>query len=125
MSPSWLEIYFNKRYELFKPIKVRFGSLIVPLSNLAIAILKHIHAINGEHELVFIGDHNPYNPMSENTINTALRIMGYDTKNEVCRHGFRAMACSALVESGLWSKDAIERQMSHQVHNDVRDNLYP
>lgn len=35
------------------------------------------------------------------------------------------MACSALVESGLWSKDAIERQMSHQVHNDVRDNLYP
>ena len=51
--------------------------------------------------------------------------MDYDTKNEVCRHGFRAMACSALVESGLWSKDAIERQMSHQVHNDVRDNLYP
>jgi hypothetical protein len=35
------------------------------------------------------------------------------------------MACSALVESGLWSKDAIERQISHQVHNDVRDNLYP
>lgn len=97
----------------------------MPLSHQAIAILKHIHAINGEHEQVFMGDHNPYKPMSENTINTALRIMGYDTKNEVCRHGFRAMACSALVESGLWSKDAIERQMSHKVHNDVRDNLYP
>lgn len=96
MSPSWLEIYFNKRYELFKPIKVRFGSLIAPLSNQAIAILKQIHEINGEHEQVFIGDHNPYKPMSENTINKALRIMGYDTKNEVCRHGFRAMACSAL-----------------------------
>lgn len=49
----------------------------MPLSHQAIAILKHIHAINGEHEQVFMGDHNPYKPMSENTINTALRIMGY------------------------------------------------
>ena len=50
---------------------------IAPLSHQAITILKHIHAINVEHELVFIGDHNPYKPMSENTINKALRIMGY------------------------------------------------
>ncbi|MCP6025251.1 integrase, partial [Klebsiella pneumoniae] len=35
-------------------------------------------------------------------------------------HGFRAMACSALIESGLWSKDAVERQMSHQERNSVR-----
>jgi integrase len=40
--------------------------------------------------------------------------MGYDTKDEICGHGFRAMACSALMESGLWSQDAVERQMSHQ-----------
>ncbi len=39
---------------------------------------------------------------------------------EVCGHGFRAMACSALIESGLWSKDAVERQMSHQERNSVR-----
>jgi len=58
--------------------------------------------------------------MSENTVNKALRRMGYDTKTEVCGHGFRAMACSALVESGLWSKDAVERQMSHQERNSVR-----
>ncbi|HAU2802891.1 TPA: integrase, partial [Salmonella enterica subsp. diarizonae] len=35
-------------------------------------------------------------------------------------HGFRAMACSALMESGLWSQDAVERQMSHQERNTVR-----
>ena len=46
--------------------------------------------------------------------------MGYDTKTEVCGHGFRTMTCSALNESGRWSKDAIERQMSHKEHNGVR-----
>ncbi|MOA47734.1 Prophage CP4-57 integrase [compost metagenome] len=58
--------------------------------------------------------------MSENTVNKSLRRMGYDTKIEVCGHGFRTMACSALVESGLWSRDAVERQMSHQERNGVR-----
>ncbi|WP_122588807.1 integrase arm-type DNA-binding domain-containing protein [Pseudomonas viridiflava] len=38
----------------------------------------------------------------------------------ICGHGFRAMACSALVESGLWSETAIERQMSHKERNNVR-----
>ncbi|WP_137646327.1 tyrosine-type recombinase/integrase [Escherichia albertii] len=93
---------------------------IVPLSRQAIAILKQIHEISGHLELVFPGDHNPYKPMSENTINRALRLMGYDTKTDVCGHGFRAMACSALVESELWSRDAVERQMSHQERNSVR-----
>lgn len=93
---------------------------IVPLSRQAIAILKQIHEISGHLELVFPGDHNPYKPMSENTTNRALRLMGYDTKTDVCGHGFRAMACSALVESELWSRDAIERQMSHQERNSVR-----
>ena len=58
--------------------------------------------------------------MSENAVNKALRSIGYDTQTEVCGHGFRAMACRALVESGLWSRDAVERQMSHQERNGVR-----
>jgi integrase len=58
--------------------------------------------------------------MCENTVNKALRLMGYDTKDEICGHGFRAMACSALMESGLWAQDAVERQMSHQERNSVR-----
>ncbi|EDV2892034.1 TPA: integrase arm-type DNA-binding domain-containing protein [Salmonella enterica] len=93
---------------------------LVPLSRQALDLLKQIHAISGEHELVFTGDHNPWKPMSENTVNNALRLMGYDTKVDVCGHGFRAMACSSLIESGLWSKDAVERQMSHQERNGVR-----
>lgn len=93
---------------------------LVPLSSQALVVLKEIKAISGDHHLIFIGDHNPEKPMSENTVNTALRGMGYDTKTEVCGHGFRAMACSALIECGLWSKDAVERQMSHQERNSVR-----
>jgi integrase len=45
--------------------------------------------------------------VSENTVNNALRLMRYDTKVEVCGHGF-------------WSKDAVERQMSHMERNSVR-----
>ncbi len=93
---------------------------IVPLSHQAVDILKQIKAIAGDNELVLPGDRDPCKPMCENTINKALRTTGYDTKSEVCGHGFRAMACSALLESGLWSQDAIERQMSHQERNSVR-----
>lgn len=87
---------------------------IVPLSRQAICILKQIKEISGHLEIVFPGDHSPYKPMCENTVNKALQLMGYDTKVDVCGHGFRAMACSALMESGLWLQDAVERQMSHQ-----------
>ncbi|HHU7254060.1 TPA: tyrosine-type recombinase/integrase, partial [Escherichia coli] len=76
----------------------------VPLSEQSIAILKQIKDITGNNELIFPGDHNPYKPMCENTVNKALRVMGYDTKKDICGHGFRAMACSALMESGLWAK---------------------
>lgn len=93
---------------------------LVPLSRQALAILKQVHKLSGDRDFVFIGDHDHRKPMSENTVNKALRVMGYDTKIEVCGHGFRTMACSSLIESGLWSRDAVERQMSHMERNSVR-----
>lgn len=93
---------------------------LVPLSKQALALLAEVRQLTGRFELIFPNDHAHWKPMSENTVNAALRRMGYDTKTEVCGHGFRAMACSALVESGLWSRDAVERQMSHQERNGVR-----
>lgn len=129
----WSEIDFKRKIWTIpanrKAIdKVRFShrgakmrtSHIVPLSRQAIAILRQIHKISGHLELIFPGDRNQSKPMSENTTNRALRLMGYDTKKEVCGHGFRTMACSALTESELWSRDAVERQMSHQERNGVR-----
>lgn len=93
---------------------------LVPLSRQALEILKKVHEVSGHCELVFIGDHTVHKPMSEGTVNKALQNMGYDTKTEICGHGFRTMACSSLIESGLWSRDAVERQMSHQERNGVR-----
>ncbi|MFV9712873.1 MULTISPECIES: tyrosine-type recombinase/integrase [Pantoea] len=93
---------------------------LVPLSSQAKALMEELHTISGNKELIFIGFTGDDKPISENTVNKALRTMGYDTKVEVCGHGFRTMACSALIESGLWSRDAVERQMSHQERNSVR-----
>ena len=93
---------------------------LVPLSRQAIAVLERIKALSGRFHLVFPGEGSSGAPLSEGTINKALQRMGYDTKTEVCGHGFRTMACGALVQSGLWQEDAVERQMSHQERNSVR-----
>ena len=93
---------------------------VVPLSRQALAVLEELKVLSGRFSLVFPGDHDSEKWMSENTHNRALRGMGYDTKTEVCLHGFRTMACSAMNESNLWNRDAIERQMSHQERNGVR-----
>ena len=57
--------------------------------------------------------------MSDNTLNAALRRLGYD-KSQMTAHGFRATASSLLNESGKWHPDAIERQLAHVENNDVR-----
>ena len=81
----------------------------IPLCRQAIVLLEEIKQLTYE-------DGNE----SENTINKALRKMGYDTRQDICGHGFRTLACSALIESGLWSEDAVELQMSHKESNSVR-----
>lgn len=96
----------------------------VPLCKQAIRILKEIRQLTYEEGqddgLIFTGCYDSFKPMSENTINKALRNMGYNTKQDICGHGFRTLACSALIESGLWSEDAVELQMSHKESNSIR-----
>lgn len=56
--------------------------------------------------------------MSENTVNAALRRLGYG-RDEMTGHGFRSMACTLLNEQG-WNRDAIERQLAHSERDQVR-----
>ena len=56
--------------------------------------------------------------MSENTVNAALRRLGYD-RSVITAHGFRGMASTMLHECG-WSSDVIERQLSHAERNAVK-----
>lgn len=73
----------------------------IPLSRQALAVLEKIISISGNRELIFVGDNELCKPMSDNTVNKALRVMGYYTKTEVCGHEFRTMACGSLIDSGL------------------------
>lgn len=93
---------------------------IVPLSRQVMILLNQLKRISGDKELFFPGGHDATKVMSENTVNSALRTMGYDTKTEVCGHGFRTMARGALGESGLWRDDVIERQLGHSERINVR-----
>lgn len=91
----------------------------VPLSRQALGILEQLRDTSGHRQLVFPGARAPTRPISENTLNAAMRRMGY-TNEQVTAHGFRATASTILNESGLWSKDAIERSLAHVERNSVR-----
>ncbi|MGF1628677.1 MAG: tyrosine-type recombinase/integrase [Kiloniellaceae bacterium] len=91
----------------------------VPLSTQAITILKQLHEISGHGTLLFPGVRAATRPISDNTLNAALRRLGY-SKAEVTAHGLRATASTLLNESGKWHPDAIERQLAHVESNDVR-----
>lgn len=91
----------------------------VPLSRQAIELFRAAHAITGRHRYVFASLYPGTRPMSENTINAALRRLGY-AGDEMTAHGFRAMASSLLNESGKWNPDAIERALAHKASDGVR-----
>lgn len=91
----------------------------VPLATQAVAILDQLKRISGRCELLFPGVRAPDRPISDNTLNAALRRLGYG-KEEATAHGFRATASSLLNECGKWHPDAIERQLAHVENNDVR-----
>jgi integrase len=91
----------------------------VPLSTQAITILKELQKVTGQGQWLFPSVSNFQRPLSENTINFALRRLGF-TSTEMCAHGFRAMAATRLTEMGVWSREAVERQMAHEEQNAVR-----
>ena len=91
----------------------------VPLSSQAMAILREIQGLTGRGKYVFPSIRSRERPMSENTVNGALRRLGY-AGSEMTAHGFRSTASSLLNESGLWNPDAIERALSHAEANQVR-----
>ena len=91
----------------------------VPLSRQAIVIFRELHGMTGQGEYVFPAVDSFRRPMSNNTLNAALRRLGY-AKDEISVSGFRASASTLLNEMGRWNPDAIERQLAHMEENDVR-----
>ncbi|MDA8350860.1 MAG: tyrosine-type recombinase/integrase [Pseudomonadota bacterium] len=91
---------------------------IVPLSTQAVAILRELHPLTGSGKLLFPSLRSRDRPMSENTLNAALRRLGYTTE-QMTAHGFRAMASTLLNEQGF-PPDVIELQLAHAERNKVR-----
>lgn len=84
----------------------------VPLAPRAVAILRDLHPLTGQGRFVFPSLLTGERCMSENTLRTALRRMGY-TNDEMTPHGFRAMARTILVEQLNVNPDVIEAQLAH------------
>lgn len=91
----------------------------VPLTNEVISMLEELRPISGDTQFLFPGVRSANRPITDNTLNAALRRLGYD-KSEMTAHGFRATASTLLNEMGKWHPDAIERQLAHVESNDVR-----
>ena len=116
---EWPEIHLDKAEWRIPAEKMKMRTLhIVPLSTQAIAVLEEIKPLTGRGKYVFPGVRTNKRPMSENTVNAALRRLGY-TKEEMTGHGFRSMASTILNEQGR-NRDAIERQLAHAERNSVR-----
>lgn len=92
----------------------------VPLARQALDLLTELRKITGQGELLFPAMTSVRRPMSDNTLNAALRRLGY-SKDEVTAHGFRSTASTLLNEMGRWNRDAIERQLAHQEQDEVRN----
>jgi integrase len=91
----------------------------IPLSRQALDIIASIETDASFSSYLFPSLRSANRPMSENTINAALRRLGY-AQDEMTGHGFRAMAATLLNEMGIWNPDAIERQLAHADNNAVR-----
>ncbi|HOA48927.1 MAG TPA: integrase arm-type DNA-binding domain-containing protein [Novosphingobium sp.] len=91
----------------------------VPLSRQAVELFREVREITGPSGYVFPSVRSRSRPMSDNTLNAALRRMGYTTE-QMTAHGFRSMASTLLNESGKWNPDAIERALAHGDKDKVR-----
>jgi integrase len=92
---------------------------VAPLSRQAVAALTALREFTGSGRYAFPSIRTVLRPISENTLNAALRRLGY-TGDQMCAHGFRATASTLLNESGKWHHDAIERALDHVDEDEVR-----
>jgi len=116
---EWSEIDLEAAQWRIPAEKMKMRRLhLVPLSRQVVAILRDLQPLTGRGKYLFPSVRSTVRPMSENTVNAALRRMGFE-KGEICGHGFRAMASTILHEQG-WNSDVIERQLAHVEGNKVK-----
>lgn len=112
---EWSEINWKERQIELPAEKMKIREpLIIPLSTQAQAILEGIKPLTGHLRYVFPSARGPSRPISDNTVRTALRTLGYDN-DTMTPHGFRAMARTLLDEKLGYRVEYIEQQLGHAV----------
>ena len=114
---EWQEIRWDlRRWEIpAEKMKMR-REHIVPLSRQAVAELRFTQRLTGNGVYVFPSPRQANRPLSDNAVRTALRSIGF-TNDEMCPHGFRAMARTLLDEVLDVRVDFIEHQLAHAVRD--------
>lgn len=116
---EWAEFNFSDAEWRIPAEKMKMRIMhIVPLSTQALDVLADLRNFSGNGKYLFPSVRAKSRPISENTVNGALRRLGYES-SEMTGHGFRSMASTLLNENG-WNKDAVERQLAHSERNSVR-----
>ena len=118
----WDEIDWERRQWLIPAarMKGRRGhnrDHIVPLSTQALTVLRHQQQISGHHSHVFSSSRSKKGHISNMTLNMVINRMGY--KGQMCAHGFRALAMTALQEERKVDRLHIGRQLAHVAENKV------
>jgi integrase len=92
---------------------------IVPLSSQLLEVLRELQLHTEKGTYLFPNERGNKRPISENTVNAALRTMGFKS-DQIVGHGFRHMASTLLHESRKWNSEVIERQLAHADKNSIR-----
>jgi integrase len=122
---EWAEIDWEKARWTIPAAKMKMDKEhVVPLSRQALAILKAIQALTGHRRYIFSSTQD--RPLSDNTLNKRLRVIGYDTISEHCAHGFRSTfstLCHQEVDrddNKLWDSDVVELCLAHRDEDSVK-----
>ncbi|APY61119.1 DUF4102 domain-containing protein [Salmonella enterica subsp. enterica] len=114
----WEDIDFEKKlWEIPAEVMKMKRPHIVPLSEQVIALFKQLEPISKHHPLVFIGRNDPRKPISKESINQVIELLGY--KGRLTGHGFRHTMSTILHEQGFNSA-WIETQLAHVDKNAIR-----
>jgi integrase len=118
-AAEWSEFDLDKAEWRIPAARMKMKELhVVPLAEQAVKLLRELQPHTGSGRYLFPGLRTPTRPISENTLNAALRRLGY-SKTQMTAHGFRAMASTLLNEQG-WNSDLIELQLAHAERNEIR-----
>jgi len=116
-AAKWADVNLEEALWCYTPPKTRNQTQvdhIVPLSSQAVETLRELHYLTGHGTYLFPSLRTPARCMSENTVNAALRRLGYSSE-EMCGHGFRATARTILEEVLGFRIELIEQQLAHMV----------